>query len=179
MQRIQTVAIDSAPEASKPVLEKIKAKFGRVPNIFATVANSPAALKALMGIFGSLEEGAIGGKPHEAIALRVGEMNGCAYCTAAHTAKARMAGATEAETVAFRKGESDDPKIKALLDLASALNEKRGAISDDELAAARATGLTDEQVMEALAIVVCNIFTNTVNALVKTELDFPPAPALA
>ena len=178
MQRIQAVVIDNAPEPSKPVLEKIKAKFGRVPNIFAAVANSPAALKGLMGLFGSLEQGSLAGKPHEAIALRVGQVNGCAYCTAAHTAKAKMAGATEAETVAFRKGESDDPKIKALLDLASEINEKRGAISNEELAAARATGLSDEQIMEVLAIVVCNIFTNTVNALVKTELDFPAAPAL-
>jgi len=178
MQRIQPVTIDNAPEESKPVLGKIRAKFGRIPNIFATVANSPAAIKALMGVFGSLEQGVLAGKPHEAIALRVGQVNGCTYCTAAHTAKAKMAGVTQDETVAFRKGESDDPKIKALLDLASALNENRGAISDDELAAARAAGLTDEDILETVAIVVCNVFTNTVNALVKTDLDFPSAPPL-
>jgi len=178
MQRITTVDINSAPEGSRPVMEQIKGKFGRVPNIFATVANSPAALKALMALFGTLEESELAGKPHEAIALRIGELNGCKYCTAAHTAKAKMAGATEDETIAYRKGESDDPKIKALLDLADSLNKSRGAISDEELAAARAAELSDGEILETLAIVICNIYTNSINALVKTELDFPAAPPL-
>jgi len=43
MQRILTVDPGSAPEGSKPTLEQIKAKFRRVPNIFASVAHSPAA----------------------------------------------------------------------------------------------------------------------------------------
>lgn len=178
MQRIAALDIDSAPEGSKPVMEQIKAKFGKVPNIFASAANSPAALKALMGMFGALDGGGLPGKPHEAIALRVGEMNGCKYCSAAHTAKAKMAGASEEETVQFRKGEADDAKIKVLLDLAGPLNEKRGAISDEELAAARDAGLSDEEIMETLAIVVCNIFTNAINALAKTKVDFPPAPSI-
>lgn len=92
MQRITRVTETDVPDASRPVLESIKAKLGNVPNIFATVANSPAALKALMGIFGALEEGTLAGRPHEAIALRVGRMNGCKYWRAAHTAKARVAG---------------------------------------------------------------------------------------
>ena len=178
MQRISATDDANAPDAAKPVLAGIKKNLGRVPNIFATVAHSPAALKALMGMFGSLEEGSLAGKPHEAIALRIGEVNGCRYCTAAHTAKATMAGAGVAEAIAWRKGESDDPRIKALLDLAASLNEKRGNISDDELAAARGAGLTDDEIVETPAIVACNIFTNSVNALVRTDLDFPAAPPL-
>ena len=43
MQRIPTVEMGAAPQGSKPILEQIKAKFRRVPNIFASVAHSPAA----------------------------------------------------------------------------------------------------------------------------------------
>jgi uncharacterized peroxidase-related enzyme len=178
MQRITAKTIDNAPEASKPVMEKIKGKFGKVPNIFATLGTSPAALKALMGIFGALEEGTLTGKPHEAIALRVGELNGCKYCTAAHTAKAKMAGATPEEAVDFRKGKSSDAKIQSLIKLAEKLNEKRGNLSDGELAAARGAGLTDAEILETLAIVICNVYTNAINALVKTEVDFPKIPEL-
>ena len=110
--------------------------------------------------------------------MRVSEINGCKYCTAAHTGKAKMAGASEAETIGFRKGESDDANIQALLDLAALFNEKRGAISDHELAAARAAGLSDAEILEALPIVVCNVFTNAINALAQTELVFPAAPTL-
>jgi len=178
MPRIPARKINEAPEAARPVLEKIKGKFGKVPNIFATVSNSPASLKALMGMFGALEEGALHGKMHEAIALRVGEMHGCRYCTAAHTAKAKMAGASEAETLAFRRGDAKDPKTKALLALAVTMVEKRGQVSDAEVEAARAAGATDAELLETAAIVALNTFTNYINALVQTEVDFPAAPPL-
>ena len=178
MQRIPAVDLDAAPAESKPVLEQVKANFGVVPNIFASVANSPAALKALVGMFGALEEGALAGKAQEAIALRVAEFHRCAYCTAAHTAKARMIGATDKETIAFRRGEVEDPRIQGLLNLATAMVEKRGHVSDGEVQAARDAGLSDGDMLEALATVMVNIYTNYVNALVQTAVDFPAAPPI-
>jgi len=178
MQRIPAMTIENAPEKCKPIMEAIKGKYGKVPNFFASVANSPAALKMTMGMFGALDEGEFAGKAHEAIAVRVGEMNGCTYGTAAHTAKAKMAGASVEDTIAWRKGEASDPTIKALLDFASAVVEKRGRISEADVQAARDAGLTDAQLVEALAITVLNNFTNAVNALVQTDLDFPAAPEI-
>jgi len=178
MPRIDPVSIENAPEESKPVMEKIHAAFGKVPNIFATLANSPAALKSLMGMFGALGEGALAGKAHEAIALRIGEIHGCRYCTAAHTAKAKMAGATDDEALNYRKGTSDDPKIQALLKLAESMVANRGQHSDEDLAAAKAAGINEAELLETVAIVACNTFTNYINALVQTEVDFPPAPEI-
>lgn len=176
MPRISPLTIDSAPEASRPVLEQIKAQFGRVPNIFASLAHSPTVLKALAGIFGTLEEGALSGKAHEAIALLIGQYHGCEYCTAAHTAKAKMAGATPEEAIGFRKGRSDDARIQALLAFAGKMLDNRGRLDEADVQAARDAGLTDAELLETVAIVACNTFTNYVNALVLTELDFPAAP---
>lgn len=178
MQRIPTTDISSAPDASKAALEQIKTKFGKIPNIFASVAHSPAALNTLTGMFGALEGGALAGRIHEAIALRVGEIHGCAYCRAAHTAKAMMIGMTTDETVAFRKGESDDTKLKAILNLSTALVEKRGQVSDAEVQAGRDAGLSDAEMLETLAVVVLNTFTNYINSLVQTKVDFPAAPSI-
>ena len=178
MQRIEALTIDNAPEASKPVMEAINGKFGKVPNIFASLANSPAAIKTLTGIFAALAEGDLDGKPHEAIALRVGEIHGCKYCTAAHTAKAKSVGATEEETIAFRKGQVDDPKLQSILDIATSMVENRGKISDQEIQACRDNGVTDAELLEIVAIVTCNTYTNYINSLVQTEVDFPAAPPL-
>lgn len=178
MPRINPVTMENAPQASKPVMEQLKANFGRVPNIFATLAHSPAALKSLTGMFAALEEGALSGKAHEAIALRLGEFHGCNYCTAAHSVKAKMAGATVEETIAFRKGQSDDPKIQALLTLAATMANNRGKLDDADVQAARDAGLSDAELLETVAIVACNTYTNYVNALVLTEMDFPAAPAI-
>ena len=178
MQRIPQVSLDQAAAAAKPILENIQKKYKRVPNIFASVANSPAALKTLAGMFAALDEGALAGKAHEAIALRVGEMHGCRYCTAAHTAKGKMAGWTEAETITLRQGKAQDRKLQALLDLSVSMVQNRGQVTDAEIKTARDAGATDGELLEALAIVVLNTFTNYVNALVQTEVDFPAAPAL-
>ena len=178
MPRIEPMKMEDAPEASQPTMEHLKANFGKVPNIFATLAHSPAALKALTGIFGALEDGALAGKCHEAIALRIGEMHGCRYCTAAHTAKAKMAGATVEETIAFRKGNSDDPKIQAAITLAETMVNQRGTLSDDDVQAARSAGLSDAELLELAAIVACNTYTNYINALVLTDVDFPVATAI-
>ncbi len=176
MPRIDPLTIDSAPEASRPVLEQINTNFGHVANIFASLAHSPAALKALTGIFAALDEGALAGKAHEAIALLIGQFHGCKYCTAAHSALAKMAGATPEDAIGFRKGQSDDPKIQALLTLAEAMVKNRGKLDDAEVQAARDAGLSDAEMLETVAIVACNTYTNYINALVQTEVDFPAAP---
>jgi uncharacterized peroxidase-related enzyme len=178
MARIAPLTIETAPQASRPVLEDIQANFGMVPNIFATIAASPTTLKSLMGLFGTLEQGELGGMTHEALALRVGQLHGCAYCSAAHSAKAKMAGASEQEILGFRKGQASDQKIQALLHLAEAMVEKRGQVSDEDLQQARQGGATDSDIFETLAVVVCNTFTNYINALAQTDVDFPPAPKI-
>ena len=178
MPRIDPIQIEDAPEASKAVLEQIKSAFGRVPNIFATLAHSPAALKALTGLFSTLGEGALSGKANEAIALRVGQKHGCKYCTAAHTAKAISVGADAEEAIGFRTGQSKEPKIQALLTLAETMVDNRGQLSDDDIRAAKEAGVSDAELLETVAIVACNTFTNYVNALAKTEVDFPVAPVI-
>ncbi len=178
MPRINPVQIEDAPDASKPVLTQIKSKFGRVPNIFATLAHSPASLKALTGLFSALDEGSLSGKAHEAIALRVGQKHGCKYCTAAHTAKAISVGAEAEEAIGFRTGRSNDPKTQGVLRLAETMVDNRGQLSDEDIRAARDAGVSDGELLETVAIVACNTFTNYVNALAETEVDFPAAPVI-
>ncbi len=178
MARIEPLSIDNAPEDSKPIMEGLKAKIGMVPNIFATLAHSPAALNTLVSMSGALAEGLIDPKSREALALRIGQSHGCQYCTAAHTAMAQMAGASMEETIDFRQGKSDDAKTQALLMLTDAILESRGAISDEQLKAARDAGLSDGEIVETVAIFAVNCFTNTFNSIAQTDLDFPAAPAI-
>ena len=179
MQRIAPIDRDNPSAGLAPVLEKIKAKFGKVPNIMATAARSPATLNALMGVMGSMGEASLDIKTQEAIALYVGQVHGCQYCTAAHTAKAKMlAGASEEETLQWRKGKADDKKIQGALDLARTLYENRGQVDDAAFQAARDAGLDEAEMLEVVGCVVQNTFTNYINALVKTEIDFPAPPEM-
>ena len=51
-----------------------------------------------------------------------------------------------------------DARTAALLDLAVAINQSRGRISDHSLAAARAAGIVDAEIVEVVAHVALNVF---------------------
>lgn len=171
--RVPLVSANDTPAASRATLDAIHGAFGAAPNMFRAVANSPAALQAMWGFFGALGGGTIPAKLGEQIAVAVADRNACAYCLAAHTALGRKAGATPAEMNAAQAGESTDPATAAVLRFALKLVEQRGQVGDDDVAALRAAGFGDGQIVEILAHVALNLFTNYVNVAFTVPVDFP------
>ncbi|RZL30107.1 MAG: carboxymuconolactone decarboxylase [Rubrivivax sp.] len=171
--RIPLLSATDAPAPSRPVLEAVHGAFGATPNMFRAVANSPAALQAMWGFFGALGGGAIPTMLAEQIAVAVADRNACEYCLAAHTALGRKAGASSAEMSAAQAGESADPATAAALRFALKLVEARGQVGSDDVLALRAAGFTDGQVVEILAHVALNLFTNYVNVAFAVPVDFP------
>jgi len=152
---------------------------GKHLNIFKGLANSPAALNAYLGLSSALSRGELSAKEREAVALALGEVNDCGYCTAAHTAIAKGAGMTEDETVAARKGEPADAKTRALVAFALKLRDASGWVEDRDIEAMRDAGYSDGAIAEAVANYALNVLTNYFNHVNDTEVDFPKAPALA
>ena len=54
-----------------------------------------------------------------------------------------------------------------------AINEERGHIDDAALDAARGAGLTDAEIVETVFLVALNVFTNYLNSVAQTTIDFP------
>lgn len=173
MTRIALVDPSAASAERKSLLEPIHAAFGTTPNMFRAVANSPAALKSMWGSFGALGGGVINARLGEQIAVAVADSNACDYCLAAHTALGRKAGAGLEEMRAAQSGESADPKTAAALRFALKLVSARGQLSDADVQAVRAAGFSDEEVVEILAHVALNLFTNYVNVAFRVPVDFP------
>lgn len=174
MPRIQPVDPASPPEAVAAQLSATRKAMGGVPNMFATAARSPATLTALNAFFGALGNGALGGKIGERVAIAVARQNGCEYCLAAHTALGGMHGVDAGELASAQRGVSSDPKAAAALALAVAVLRTRGKVDDVTLNVAREAGLTDGEIVEVVAHVGLNVFTNFLNNLAETEVDFPP-----
>lgn len=175
MSRISTPAtIDAAPAASRPLLEGVKKQLGVVPNLFRLVASSPAALEAYLGILGALGRGALPAPTRERIALAVAEFNGCSYCLSAHAYLGRnLAKLDDAEMAANRRGSSHDPRAGAAVRFAVEVLRNRGHVSNGDLDAVRAAGYDDAQVLEIVMHVALNVWTNYVNEVAKTDIDFP------
>jgi uncharacterized peroxidase-related enzyme len=175
MTRIKTIpSIAEAPEAARPLLEDAKKSLGSVPNLFRVIANSPAALEGYLGVMGALTKGSLDPKTHERIALAVAEINGCNYCLSAHSYLARhVAKLDDAELTANRNGSSNDPKAEAAVRFAATVVRERGHVSDADVAAVRAAGFDDAQMVEIVLHVALNTLTNYVNEVALTEIDFP------
>lgn len=178
MSRIPPLDPGKAQGKAKELLEKIKAKSGRVPNILKTMAHSPAALQAYLGLTGAFADAKLPVKVREQIALAVGEDNQCGYCVAAHSAIGKLSGLTPEEVEGGRRARSQDPKTDAILKFAQRLSSQRGNITDPELAEVRKAGCSDEEILEIVTAVSLNLFTNYINHVADTAVDFPQVPPL-
>jgi len=179
MSRINIPAtVETAPAAAQPLLQGVKTRLGSVPNLFRLIAVSPAALEGYLGLSGALGKGSLDARTRERIALAVAEVNGCGYCTSAHSFIGRnMAGLTDAEIAANRNGSSTDAKAAAAVGFAVRVVEARGHVSDADVASIKLAGYSDADVVEIVLHVALNTLTNYVNEVAQTAIDFPVVKA--
>lgn len=179
MSRIPTPAtIEAAPAAAQPLLQAVKKQLGVAPNLFRLVSNSPAALEGYLGLSGALAKGELPAATRERIALAVAEINGCDYCLSAHTYLGRdVAKLDEAEIAANRRGRSNDAKADAAVRFAVQVTERRGHVAQEDFDAVKAAGYTDAQIVEIVQHVALNTWTNYINTVGQTQIDFPAVTA--
>jgi len=175
MSRIPIPAtIEAAPAASRLLLEAVKKQLGVVPNLFRLVAASPAALEGYISLSGALAKGSLPAPTRERIALAVAEINGCSYCLSAHTYLGKnLAKLDDAEITANRSGASNDPKADAAVRFATKVVRERGDVGEHDLRALQAAGYDDAQVVEIVLHVALNTWTNYINQVAATDVDFP------
>jgi len=179
MSRLHTPpTIEAAPVKSRALLEAVSKQLGVVPNLFRLVANSPQALEGYLALMGALSNGALPAPTRERIALAVAEVNGCSYCLSAHTYLGKnLAKLDDAEIAANRSGASNDPKADAAVRFAVKVARERGHVSDGDVRALKAAGYDDAQTIEIVQHVALNTWTNYINEVAKTEIDFPVVTA--
>lgn len=179
MARITQVSDTAAAPEAAALFTAIKAKIGMVPNLYRVAANQPKVLAAMLGLNETLAGGGFDARTREAIALTVAGANACDYCASAHAAISAGLKVAPETIDAHLAGRSDDPRTAAILKLASAIVQARGMVADADLVAARDAGLTESDIVETVAQVVANIFTNYLNHLAATDIDFPARKARA
>jgi uncharacterized peroxidase-related enzyme len=173
MNRVAQLDPAQATGKTKQLFEAVQARLGLVPNLIQVLGTAPAALEGYLNFCGALAEGNLSVKIREQIALTVAESNLCRYCLSEHSFTGSKVGLTEAEIIDARCANAADDKTDAALKLARSIVVYRGEVSDADLSKARTAGLTDSDIVETIANVVVSIFTNYVNHVARTEVDFP------
>ena len=173
MSRITTPARDRAPAASQPMLTAVFQQLGVVPNLYRVLALSPAALKGFLDLSAALAK-TLDVKTRERIAIAVANVNGCDYCLSAHTYLAlNLAKITAEDAELCRAGSSVDGKAAAAVKFAAQVAQRRGRVLDSDIAEVKAAGYSEAQIVEIIALVAENVFSNFLNNAVQTEIDFP------
>jgi uncharacterized peroxidase-related enzyme len=173
MSHVDLINPADATGAQKEILDQVSKAFGTVPNLFKAIANSPAALESMFGSFQALGKGKLGSKLGEQIAVAIANVNSCEYCLSAHTALGIAAGLSESAMAEAQAGRSEDPRTQAALDFALKLVKEHGQVNAEDVEALRNAGFSDEEIVEIVAHVALNIFTNYTNVALDVPLDFP------
>lgn len=169
MSRLSALTLDQAPVASRTALQGVEKGLGFIPNAFATLAHSPAALGGYLALAQALNKSGLTSAEREAAALAASEVNGCDYCRAAHTFFGSKAGLSTDDILAARTG-----TLNGVAALARAVTLTRGQVSNEQLTAAREAGLDDGKIVDVIAQVALLTMTNYLNNVANTEIDFPP-----
>jgi alkylhydroperoxidase family enzyme len=175
MPNFPVLTIASAPEKSQPALEQLQNAFGGVlPNIAATIGNSPKLVNALTGLFAQVHSPGLTEAENQIVLLTDAVTNSSTYAVAFHTTLALQQGISSQETTAIRERRLPaDKRYAALSQLARTLIEKRGHLSDHELEAFLGAGFTREQVLEVIAIVAASTITNYTGTIANPPLEDP------
>lgn len=173
MSRLQPVDPSIATDKKKALLDAVKSKLGKVPNMTRVMAVSPVVLEAYLGFSGALASGSLDVRTREKLALLTAQENHCDYCLSAHTAIGKMVGLNHDEIVASRAGNGTNPKTTAALVFAKRVLDTKGGISEADLTTVRSAGLSEEEIAQIIAHVALNVFTNYFNIAADVDIDFP------
>lgn len=177
MSRLRAIEPDRAEGTAKVLLDEVNERYGMVPNLARTLANSPAALQGYLALGEALESGVLSPKLREQLSLTVSEANDCRYCVAAHWAIGKAVGLNGSELTDARQSSSPERKVDAALQFARVLVEKRGCVKDEDVDRVRRAGYDDGGITEIVALVAWKTFANYFNHVAGTEVDFPEVEA--
>lgn len=159
-------------------MDEVRSRLGKVSNLHATLAVSPAALDAYVALSDALEDTTLDPRLRERLALTVSAADASEYDVAAHTAYGRALSLPEGELARAIDAESREPRVQAAERFVQRLVDKRGHVAESDVEAVRAAGYGDAAILEMVAVTAATIMANYVNRVALTEVDFPRIPLL-
>lgn len=174
MARLTIQTIETADAAAKPRVEAVQKANGFIPNLIGVLANSPQALEFYQEVGKLNSKNSLDAKEVEVVQITAAAHNGCDFCVAGHTkiGKLKLAMPDEVlEALRHRTDIDGNAKYQALAQFTMQLIDKRGQVSDDELAAFKAAGYNDQNVLDVVMGVALATLCNYANNVAKTEIN--------
>jgi uncharacterized peroxidase-related enzyme len=167
------VGLETAPEKSRPLLEKIQKSFKFIPNLFGVFANSPVLLEGYLGLEGVFDKGSLSAVERSIVLLAASVENSCNYCTAAHSTVLKAFLHLPSEVVSAIRSNLPlpDPKLNSLVVLTREIVSERGHVGAQTIENFLAAGYRKDQILEVLIGVALKTMSNYLDHISPTELD--------
>jgi uncharacterized peroxidase-related enzyme len=173
MSRLTLHTLDSAPEASRPYVEKAIANNGYLPNLIGVLANAPVALETYLTVSGINARASLTLAEREVVQITAARIHGCDFCVAGHSAIALKKAEQTPDTVrALQTGAATgDARFDAVAAFAAAVIARRGAVDDADLQAFLAAGYNQQQALEVVLGISLATLCNFANSLAGTPVN--------
>lgn len=166
--------LETAPEASKPMLEKSKKAYGMVPNLHAVLASAPSTFDAYQKLHELFVNTSFNAEELTVVWQGINVEHECNYCVPAHTGIAHSMKVDPALTEALRNQEPmPTAKLQALLDMTLAIVRNRGHVNQEELEKFYLAGYGEQQVLEIILGLSQKVISNYTNHIAGTPVDAP------
>ncbi|GAA4831623.1 peroxidase-related enzyme [Saccharopolyspora rosea] len=157
ISRFGSVRLADLPEDLRERIAAVAERSGFVPNVFLALGHRPAELRAFCDYHDALmdRDSGLSKAERELVVVATSAANHCTYCVVAHGAilRVRAKDAQLADLVATNPWGADLPaRQRAIVDLALSLARDSERFGEAELAAARAAGLTEDEIWDVGAI---------------------------
>lgn len=172
MTKFKLHTIETAPEGSKETLSGALKQNGFIPNLYATMAESPEVLKAYRQMADLFDATSLSPIEKNIVWLTVSYNNSCHYCMAIHSMVGKMHKLPDAMIESLRTNQPlTDTKLEAFRQFTALLVKKRGWATDEDIATFLAAGYTQKNVLELIVGIGQKTISNYVNHITHTPLD--------
>ena len=164
--------VDTAPEASKPLLEKSQAAYGMIPSLHAVMAEAPGLLEAYQRVHELFVASSLDNDEKTVVWQTINVENACHYCVPAHTGIAKAMGVDDAITEALRNQTPlPNARLEALRSFTLKLVRDRGNVDDASVQAFLDAGFTQANILDVILGYSQKIMSNYTNHLAQTPVD--------
>ena len=172
ISRYPVPALADLPDDIRTRIVEVQEKAGFVPNVFVTLAHRPDEFRAFFAYHDALmlRESGLSKAEREMIVVATSGANDCLYCIVAHGAILRIYAKNPlvADQVAVNYRKADiTPRQKAMLAFALKVATNSVAIDDDDFAALRGHGFSDEEIWDIGAIAAFFALSNRMANLIS------------
>lgn len=173
MKILEPLDPQSAPDASRDVMNSLQGESGFLPNLYRVLAHSPSALRAYAALNKLVHDTALSPAEQQVVMLAASREHRSDYSLAMHSSNARGAGLDEEELDALRESYEipANERHEALRRFTQRVVMRRGRLEEDDIDAFLAAGFEESHILDVILAVAMKNLSDYTDHVANIPID--------